>query len=158
MDLRWSVIDALAVAQGKTGSARGMAGSRTGGDERRALEGESDQRVATVLVVDDDPAIRRLVASMLDLGGYRPLCAASGEEALSVLKSPETSADLVVTDLAMPGISGLELARQIRTRHPALPVVFMTGVVEDGPAETLRKPFTVTAFLTFVRAALGRER
>jgi CheY-like chemotaxis protein len=150
-------MDGLTVAHDKTRPPGGMAAGETRGGLCRPPGHGTEERVPTVLVVDDDPAIRRLVSSMLVLGGYQAVCAGGAAEALELLDQSAAPFDLVVTDVAMPGISGLELAEQIRRSQPGLRVGFMTGVVEDGPPGTLRKPFTVRAFLAFVIEALGRE-
>ncbi len=85
-----------------------------------------------VLVVDDDESLRRVTQVQLEQAGYQAATAADGREALTVLqKSP---ADLVITDLKMPGMSGLELLRRIRTDYPGVLVVMITafGTVESA--------------------------
>jgi len=118
---------------------------------------------ATVLVVDDEPAVRDIVARSLKRAGFRPMEAASGSEALALVerKGPP---ELVVTDLMMPGIGGAELARQLRTRWPALPIIFMSGYSAESldlrnlagvDAGLLEKPFTPDALVARVTAALA---
>ena len=80
----------------------------------------------TILVVEDDPTSRRLLASLLVDMGYDVTSAAGGEEALSYLYSEHTC-DAVVSDMVMPGMSGVELAARAREARPGVPVVFVTG-------------------------------
>jgi PAS domain S-box-containing protein len=119
---------------------------------------------ATVLVVDDEPGVRDIVARSLKRGGFRPMEAANGGEALALVER-EGPPELVVTDLMMPGIGGVELARQLRARWPALPIIFMSGYsaetldlrnlagVEVG---VLEKPFAPHDLVAKVTAALSR--
>jgi two-component system sensor histidine kinase and response regulator WspE len=88
-----------------------------------------------ILVVDDSPLTRELISALLDAVGYDTLIAADGAEALQLLGDAPTPVDLVVTDLEMPGLDGLELTRRLKT-HPSLgklPVVILTtrGGEED---------------------------
>ena len=79
-----------------------------------------------LLVVEDDPTSRRLLASLLVNMGYNVTSAATGEEAMSVLYSEEWC-DAVLTDVVMPGISGIELANCVHDVRPEVPVVLVTG-------------------------------
>lgn len=79
----------------------------------------------SVLVVDDVPEVRRLLSSILDISGYRAVEAEDGFDALSLLGSD--TFDLVLTDVHMPGLDGLELVRAVRTIAPDTPIVVMTG-------------------------------
>src|SRR5262249_37456694 len=86
--------------------------------------GESRDR--TVLVVDDSAMDRLLASSLLqNLGGWSVLTANNGAEALGVLQTQ--TPDLVLTDLLMPEMDGLELVQAVRTSHPLVPVILMTG-------------------------------
>jgi len=80
----------------------------------------------SILVVEDDPTSRRLLASLLVEMGYDVTSAAGGEEALRYLYSEQTC-DAVISDMIMPGMSGIELAARARDARPGLPVVFVTG-------------------------------
>jgi DNA-binding NtrC family response regulator len=85
-----------------------------------------------ILVVDDDESLRRVTQVQLEQAGFKTLTAPDGMEALNVLqKSP---VDLVITDLKMPGISGLELLSRIRTEYPDMSVVMLTafGTIETA--------------------------
>lgn len=84
---------------------------------------------ASVLVVDDDPALRDLAADLLEFLGYRALAAASGETALAVLRT-ERRIDVIFTDLVMPGrLDGLALAEEVRRLHRGIKIVFTSGYV-----------------------------
>ena len=78
-----------------------------------------------VLVVDDDPVVRKSFDRVLSGKGYAVITAESGEEALRKLN--EEKYDLVYTDIRMPGMSGLEVAEQVKARKPWTPVVIITG-------------------------------
>ena len=94
---------------------------------------------ATVLLVEDEPGVRAVAARTLELGGFRVLAASDGAHALEVVDH-HGRPDLVLTDLIMPGIGGAELARRLRARWPALPVLFMSGY----SAEELRLKGAIT--------------
>lgn len=80
----------------------------------------------TILLVDDDPAVRKSVGDMLERSGYGVITAADGHAALAALHE-RAAVDLVITDYLMPGMDGLALVRRIKERTPDLPVVIMTG-------------------------------
>lgn len=83
----------------------------------------------TVLLVDDDHDVREVTAALLDSFGYAVVQADSADQALTKL---DTDIDLLLTDFAMPGTNGAELAHLVRRRHPRLPIVFITGYAELG--------------------------
>lgn len=101
-----------------------------------------------VLVVDDDMLIQMAMTDILSELGHESVTAASAEEAIAMVEAGGT-VDLVITDHAMPGMTGLELARRLRTTHPQLPVFLASGFdhlpdenqSDDWPR--LRKPFRV---------------
>ncbi|MET0337762.1 MAG: PAS domain-containing protein, partial [Caulobacter sp.] len=105
----------------------------------------------TVLVVEDDPAVRLLVLQVLEELGYRAIEAAAADGALPRLEGDETI-DLMVTDVGLPGMNGRQLADLARQRRPDLPVLFITGyahaATEDGLAlgpgmQVITKPFNI---------------
>ncbi|MCM2257754.1 MAG: response regulator [Vicinamibacteria bacterium] len=115
----------------------------------------------TVLLVEDDPALRELIQEVLVEAGYAVQVAAHAEQALAV--NSRSSPDVLVTDVVMPGLSGLELARRLRERRPGLHVLFISGYSGDALAgrdgleagvRLLEKPFTPEALLRALRAAL----
>ena len=114
----------------------------------------------TVLVVEDDSAVRAGIRGILTGAGHRVIEAADGHDALRRLEAAAGAVHVVVTDLVMPLMSGLELARRVRALRPALPVLFISGYAPPadapfGPGETfLPKPFDAPALLRCVRHAL----
>ncbi|HEY6876618.1 MAG TPA: EAL domain-containing protein [Polyangiales bacterium] len=104
---------------------------------------------ASVLAVDDDPAMLRLLASALGRAGYRTVDALSGAQALTLLETEKV--DAIITDLAMPGMPGLEFMRRVRERDPDLPILVITGApavdtaigsIDVGVFRYLTKPVT----------------
>src|SRR5215471_3101665 len=106
----------------------------------------------TILVVDDEPEIRKLVSAMVAAKGYSVLTADSGDHAITLVKNLKQPIDLLLTDVVAPGMSGPMLADKLLEQQPDLRVLFMSGydntnvvqryVVEKGHA-LLHKPFTV---------------
>jgi CheY-like chemotaxis protein len=122
--------------------------------------GEHTSRGATVLLVDDDNAVREVTRAMLHDLGYLVLEAGSGGAALDMLdRTPRL--DLMIVDFAMPGMNGAEVARLARMRRGNLPVLFITGFAERSMLEgieeplILRKPFMEDELAERVRVALS---
>jgi CheY-like chemotaxis protein len=107
----------------------------------------------TALLVDDEALLRRLLARILGEAGFGVVEAENGEVALAAALRMNGTLDLVVSDIHMPVMNGLELARQLRPLHPAVPILLITGRDITDPApepegfELLRKPFRAEAFL-----------
>jgi signal transduction histidine kinase len=122
----------------------------------------------TILVVEDEPGVRRVAEEALKRKGYRVLSARSGVDALSLWERHGSDIDLVFTDMVMPdGVSGQQLAATLRERRPDLPIVFTSGYSNDfaGGGISLRegvnflqKPYTLTALTAILRACLDRPR
>ena len=117
---------------------------------------------ATILLVEDEPAVRAIAARSLERSGFRVLQASGGAAALELVDG-EGRPDLVLSDLMMPGMGGAELARRLRERWPELPILFMSGYsVEDlvrqgaigSERAILQKPFTPDGLVGSVAAAL----
>jgi len=126
----------------------------------RPLEGTE-----TILVVEDNESVRRLVRGVLQGHGYVVLDAAEPAEALTLVEGHGGHIALLVTDVVMPGISGRELARQLEAARPGLLVLYMSGYTDDaivnhGVLEAgvafLQKPFTPAGLLHKVREVLDR--
>jgi DNA-binding response OmpR family regulator len=86
----------------------------------------------TILVVEDENAVRGLVARVLTRAGYRVLEACDGEEGLRVATGHESTIDLVLTDVVMPRMSGREMAGRLKDLYPSVPVLFMSGYTDDA--------------------------
>jgi two-component system cell cycle sensor histidine kinase/response regulator CckA len=120
----------------------------------------------TILVVEDEPSVRSLVARVLRRQGYNVYEASAASGALELLKdSPHI--DLLLTDVVLPGMGGPELAEAVEQVAPQVKVLFMSGYTRDaailsgrvGPGVTLlEKPFTPDALARQVREVLDRER
>lgn len=126
-------------------------------DAPAAPRADVADRPLQVLVVDDDPLVRESAVAMLEDLGHDAVAAASGAEALGVLRVTP-AIEVVVTDHAMPGMTGLELIRGIAEVRPGLPVVLATGYAElaDGVEPgivQLRKPFGQADLAAAIRAA-----
>jgi len=118
---------------------------------------------ATILVVDDDPGVREVAVSSLESFGYRLLAAENGLAALDVLKGTER-VDLLLVDMAMPGMNGVEVIRWARERQPGLRALLVSGyadIAAFSPAEgdhVLQKPYRLAQLADSVAEALRRER
>jgi CheY-like chemotaxis protein len=119
-----------------------------------------------ILLAEDEDELRRLVARELGWRGYRVTQASGGEEALEVAGSLGEQVDLLVTDVVMPKMSGVELARRLTERWPSLPVLFVSGHLQGGRAiredlaegsELLAKPFTPDQLARRVRQVIDRS-
>jgi two-component system cell cycle sensor histidine kinase/response regulator CckA len=121
------------------------------------MTSEQSQR-QTVLLVDDDAMLRSLLARALADEGYAVLIAENGEQALTLVTTLDGQLGLVVTDIRMPVMNGLELAAQLACLHPSLPVLFISGFTNDRyvPGPVLDKPFTPSAFVQQVARMLPR--
>jgi len=120
----------------------------------------------TILLVDDEAHISSILAEVLGEHGYNVLTATTGHQALGMLLAQGERIDLVITDVKMPGIGGLELARRIHATRPGLKVVLISGhVAEHALSEAERsfitafvaKPFTSEALTQAIRAALDSQ-
>jgi CheY-like chemotaxis protein len=118
-------------------------------------------RCCHVLVVDDDPIVLAGTAAMLEDLGHIATEVESAERALQILRS-DANIDLVVTDQAMPGMTGTELAKRIRRKWPEMPVVIATGYAElpgelDPGLPRLSKPYRQQDLAALVTQLLGEQ-
>ncbi len=116
---------------------------------------------ATLLLVEDEEAIRAFAARALAAKGYRVLSAASGVEAAEIFARERGRIDLLLTDVIMPELDGPSLVRQVRAERPELKVLFMSGyadgaALDDIEGEFLAKPFTLKALAEAVKRGLAR--
>jgi PAS domain S-box-containing protein len=130
---------------------------------QRSVTGGSER----ILVVEDEPLVRAVIVRTLQDAGYDVLALTSGREALALPRERTAEVELLVTDVVMPAMDGRVLARELRLRHPELPVLFLSGYAPDTLAERgglglgfegelLPKPFTAGALLSRVRTMLDR--
>jgi len=125
----------------------------------------SSENTKTILVVDDEPEIRKLVGAMVGQFGYNVLTADSGEHALTLYRN-HGPIELLITDVVAPGMSGPMLADKLGAQQPGLRVLFISGydnthvvqkyVVEKGHA-LLAKPFTVAELKAKMTELLSPE-
>lgn len=116
----------------------------------------------TVLVVEDNAQVRRSMVRSLRSNGYEAIEASDSYEALEIVESRPGTISLIVTDLVLSGVNGLELAKTVERREPGIKVVFMSaygddpwGLREKVPDEKfLAKPFSLTDLLDAVRRSL----
>jgi len=120
----------------------------------------------TILLVEDEPNLRRLAQQYLEKQGYRILEAEDGAAALQIVSGHQGKIDLLLTDVVMPGMNGRELATQITAQRPEVRVLYMSGYTEnaighDGLLEAginlLQKPFSLPALKERVRELLDSE-
>jgi PAS domain S-box-containing protein len=128
-------------------------GAASTADPRRAQDGE------TVLVIEDETAVRELVVDVLNDLGYRALEAGDGPSGLKILQSPER-VDLLVTDVGLPGMNGRQVAEAAREYRPDLKILFITGYAESAAMangflapgmEMVTKPFAIDALASRIR-------
>lgn len=138
--------------------ATGLRGAEIGSD--------SGDPSATVLLVDDEDAVRRLMRCYLERAGYHVLEASTGEEAEVFAKTSPDRIDVLVADVAMPGITGPETARRLALIRPTIKVLFVSGYQHDlldnsaipvSGANLLSKPFVASELIGRVRMLLGKQ-
>ena len=120
----------------------------------------------TVLVVDDHATTRQTIARMLEAGGFTVEQASSGSEALERLAVNPDAIDMVLSDVTMPGMSGIDLSYQIRERYPTIPVAIVSGDVSElersiiGRADVpfIKKPFHAESLFSAVKEAIQRHQ
>ncbi len=117
---------------------------------------------AVILLVDDDDPVRVMLARLLRTQGHEVLQAANAAAAYALLG--ERPPDLIISDIVMPGESGIELRRNVSARWPNLPVILISGYSAEGPAEFaartpqtvfVQKPFAADQFLQLVEETLA---
>jgi two-component system, LuxR family, response regulator FixJ len=116
---------------------------------------------ATVLVVDDDEAIRQSLALLLEANGIRVVAYASGQEFLD--RAPDGAGSCLLVDVRMPGLGGLQVQEELRRRGSLLPVIVITGhadvplavqAMKAGAADFIEKPFSEPTLLASIERAL----
>ena len=120
----------------------------------------------TLLLVDDEPLVRQVLARMLEESGFTVVQAENGRHALQISEQIGPAVKMVVTDIHMPLMTGFEFARVFRTRYPNVPFLFITGgeayasvaLPPDLPGELLWKPFGPESLLLKVGQLLSADR
>lgn len=116
-----------------------------------ARQREGAVRGWTILLAEDSDVVRKVITRMLEDSGFNVIQASCGEDALSISRVVSVSIDLLLTDIVMPKMSGLELADLISYERPGVPIIFMTGYSEEAiegkgisgeNREWIPKPFT----------------
>jgi DNA-binding NtrC family response regulator len=119
--------------------------------------------MARILIIDDDPPLRGVLAEALSRAGHEVSMAEDGRQGIEMFRA--APADVVVTDLIMPGQEGLETIMQLRSEFPAVPIIAMSGGMVNsslylnmarrfGALQTLSKPFTADEILGAIGEAL----
>jgi hypothetical protein len=125
---------------------------------------EGDGKSGAILLVEDSDVVRDVVASMLEGGGLTVVQASGGEEALALARRGDEPIALLLTDIVMPGMSGVELADRMERELPGMRVLFMTGYAEEVVVnqgipgrhrECIGKPFTQEQITKRVREILS---
>jgi two-component system, cell cycle sensor histidine kinase and response regulator CckA len=120
----------------------------------------------TILLVEDEPAVRNVAIRVLMNQGYFVLAASSGEEALALAEKVGGAIDLILTDVVMPDLGGPELVAQLLERWPGISTVYMSGYAEGDKARVgiqesstsfLQKPFSASSLTVTVREVLDQE-
>lgn len=127
------------------------------------MERVLDEGVKTILLVEDEENVRRVTGRLLERLGFRVLLASSAEEALDLYEGRGVRPDLVLTDVVMPGLTGIEMAERLRGLDPHLPILFTSGYTsrelgrtpDDPPSPFLPKPFSLEELDRSVRKALA---
>lgn len=139
--------------------------NRQAGQEQSTTTPALDPVVGTetILVVEDDEALRKLITALLESNGYKFMEAANGEAAINLVQNTDAHIDLLLTDMLMPAMSGVELSAQLKKLRPGLKVLLMSGYAGDLIARyraneneimLIEKPFTRHGLLSKIRSAL----
>ncbi|MCH8112540.1 MAG: response regulator [Proteobacteria bacterium] len=134
--------------------------------EAEAPEPEEAEPVATILLVEDEEAVRRFSVRALENAGYRVVSAEHGEAALEVLQQQPGGVDLLITDVVMPRMDGVELIKAVRRLYPGMKAIMISGYAEDVfrknldremDATFVPKPFSLKDLLEAVEDKLGTD-
>lgn len=122
--------------------------------------------MSTILLVEDEVLLREGVQEMLEVHGYKVIGAGDGHEALEWLD--QVSVDLVISDLVMPNMNGVDFIEQLRAKHPGLPIIVASGstgsvmkrmgvesILVPGATASIMKPFKTAALVELVQQVLA---
>jgi two-component system cell cycle sensor histidine kinase/response regulator CckA len=155
--------EALPLAPGASASVQVMASVKIPTSE----PSKESERKKTVLLVEDESAVRKLASQVLSNNGLNVLEAKDGEEGLAIFRAQPHAIDIVVTDVVMPKMSGVDMARNILSRKPNAHILFMSGYSDDPlsfldmPHENcafLHKPFSVANLLAKIEETIRSSR
>ena len=132
-----------------------------GNSQRQPAQPKAEAGRETILLVEDEPAVRQLFSTALTRAGYKVHEARNGQEALKVFDLHGDSVDLLLTDMRMPFMGGGELARQLRARRGTLKLLCISGYAGGSDLEFaddfLAKPFSRDELLAKIREILDRR-
>jgi two-component system cell cycle sensor histidine kinase/response regulator CckA len=123
----------------------------------------AERKAVTILLVEDEALVRKVVTSLLEPQGYRVLAAATAEEALALVKENFKILDVILTDIVLPGRNGFELAEMVKKRHPHIRILFMSGYTDTAASDErfleagehfLQKPFTPQELMSKLEVVL----
>ncbi len=126
--------------------------------------GAKDERPRTILLIEDQDVVRSVTKRLLEAAGFQVIDAHGGQEALALPPELLSKLDLVLTDVVMPVLSGVDIAERLAERRPELPVLYMSGFTRDEvlhdartdlPAHFLQKPFTRDQLIARVKEVLA---
>lgn len=153
------------LGQGATFSVCLPVTDETSDEVEEVVDRSSDEgRSGTILLVEDEALVRLFTSRILQVSGYDVIDAKSGEEALEKIESMDRPIDLLLTDVVMPGLSGGDLAKELKASNPDLRVVYMSGYNDDeiirrgvsrDSASFLQKPFTRDVLVQRIDAVMG---
>jgi CheY-like chemotaxis protein len=141
--------------------------NETHSPNRRPHLAPRPQRSVTILIVEDNDNLRNLLQRTLEAVGFSVLLAADGAEGLRLCQEHDHTIDLVVSDIVMPRLNGIQLSEQVRASHPAMRFLFVTGFAEEFlevhelikvGATILEKPFLPSEFLRKVEDTLSQGK
>jgi DNA-binding response OmpR family regulator len=119
-----------------------------------------DRHAVRVLVVDDDPTVARMVAAILEHAGFGVQTAHSGNDALNAIQEQPEAITVLLTDIVMPGMDGVELAEEVHKIAPRLPILFMSGFTGTatpyGPL--IVKPFKPADLVAAIESVVAPSR
>ncbi|UPU37832.1 response regulator [Geomonas paludis] len=117
------------------------------------------EKVETILLADDEQLVRDTLHTILTCQGYNVITAADGQEALEKFTENPTAFDLLLTDIVMPGMNGVESYKEMKKINPSIKVIFMSGFVDNVPpyVHILLKPFPPIQLLHMIRTVLDNK-
>ena len=128
------------------------------------MSNPKENRYKTIMVVDDEALILEIVEAFIEQLGHKVLLASSGHEALKVAREHDSKVDLLLTDVIMPNMNGLELAEAMVADSPDVKIIFMSGCLQPAIEARntprfengfVKKPFSSNTLITHIKKALN---